>query len=1099
MSGGITIDTLSSTGNNTITGYYHALSAAETASLSDVSGYTVLNVYITFYDLYYYSSTANTFSGTNPNFQSYYYYTDSSGNVISSVSGTATFACNQQAVGYKTGSTLTPNTIIPFNTVTYVPTISTEGQYGTFCFPLVKIPTSYYNTPQYVYFGYQITNNGNTSSYVLALSNMSTFSLHLFDNLSNNYSLPIATISSISYIGIDGTTQNGSTGTFATITPTANITTSQMLNYTKNDMNTNGSNFSAAIFTATSCATYSTTATFYGFGVASSTSTTTGVLYVSTISAGIIVPYMTFSISGIKGNFTIQAYGTSVDTINGTINTTGIGGSGTYALSTGTSTFTAFTAVSITGTPPTLSNNKVYQLTITPSSVTGSITLGMLLNTNTFTSNPTGTPSVPNTSGLTEGSVISNIVSASAGTYLITGNSNSIAAGSSVQMWGTGAVLTQSYTIFTTGTYVTSTTGYISGTTLTITGSTSGITVRQTIVGYGINFSSSTTQSVTNYTSIAQGTIIRNGSGSSWTINTSQNIGNSTYPITIYFYYATYITSTTASISGTNLTITGSTSNVAIGQYIYGPSVIANTYITAGSGTSWTVNNSQAIASTTLYFYPNNWILSGNGRYILAGSSSYGSDSFNPGYYFSSNGSTSSYYYDINSTPIILSFDKLSTYSKPGLISTLTASFTGTIALNTNGNGTLTISSFTTLNSSTKLIFPTGLVLQGMLVKDLSGNPYGYIISQGSLQSIISGYISGSTLTFIVSKIVSSSPAINQYIGISVSSTGSYSTTSVVIGTYITSTPALVSGSTTTYTCNISLSQTVGSSTSAVTFNLYSTTSTYTTNTLYPTVYTLSGSSVTTTSTSFTGTFSVSPASSSSNTAASTTISAYVSSGTNSFTNPSSQVKIYSTSIPTHPCGNYNGNIQIFASAPMFIGQNPNISEPVSIGINSSASACGINNNNNTTTARGANLGFLFDNVAFYSCGDDTQQNPVVKETLDVFGGHPNSDAYHHHYVYPSLYNWVVDYNFRVIGFMADGYPIITPFLVSDNKTGLKRIIAPQDLNQNNGMPCNISFNFVYQGTTQYYQFNFCYVATNCFPYTIGSLYGTPNYVYYSS
>ena len=1099
MSGGITIDTLSSTGNNTITGYYHTLSAAETASLSDVSGYTVLNVYITFYDLYYYSSTANTFSGTNPNFQSYYYYTDSSGNVISSVSGTATFVCNQQAVGYKTGSTLTPNTIIPFNTVTYVPTISTEGQYGTFCIPLVKIPTSYYNTPQYVYFGYQITNNGNTSSYVLALSNMSTFSLHLFDNSSNNYSLPIATISSISYIGIDGTTQNGSTGTFATITPSANITTSQMLNYTKNDMNTNGSNFNAAIFTATSCAAYSTTATFYGFGVASSTSTTTGVLYVSTISAGIIVPYMTFYRTGSNVRYIIQPYGTSVITSNGTINTTGIGGSGVYALSTGSSTFSAFTVQSITGTPPTSSSTQVYQLTITPSSVTGSITLGMFLNTNSFTSDPTGTPSVPNTSGVTESSVISNIVSASAGTFLITGNSNTIASGSSVQMWGTSAVLTQSYTIFTTGTYVTSTTGYISGTTLTITGPTSGITVRQSIVGYGINFSSSTTQSITNYTSIAQGTLISSGSGSSWTINTSQNIGNSTYPITIYFYYATYITSTTASISGTTLSITGSSTNVAIGQYIYGPSVTPNTYITAGSGTSWTVNNSQTIASTTLYFYPNNWILSGNGRYILAGSSAYGSDTFNPGYYFSSNGSTSSYYYDIVNTPIILSYNKLATYSKPGLISSSTASFTGTIALDTNGNGTLSISSFTTLNSSTKLIFPSGLVFQGMLVNDASGNSYGYIISEGSLQSIISGYISGSTLTFIVLNKVSSSPAINQYIGISVSSTGAYSTSSVLIGTYIKSTPTLVSGSTTTYTCSISLSQTVGSSASAVTFNLYSTTSTYTTNTSYPTVYTLSGSTVRTTSTSFTATLSISPSSSSSNTAASSTISAYVSSGTNSSTNPSSQVKIYSVSIPTHPCGNFNGNTTIYGSAAMYIGKNPNTISLVSMGINASASACGINNNNNTTTVRGANLGFLFDNVVFNSSGDDTQQNPVVKETLDVFGGHPNSYGYHHHYVYPSLYNWVVDYYFRVVGFMADGYPIITPFLVTDNKTGLTRIIAPQDLNQNNGMVCNISFNFTYQGTTQYYQFNFCYVATNCFPYTIGSLYGTPNYVYYSS
>jgi hypothetical protein len=69
-----------------------------------------------------------------------------------------------------------------------------------------------------------------------------------------------------------------------------------------------------------------------------------------------------------------------------------------------------------------------------------------------------------------------------------------------------------------------------------------------------------------------------------------------------------------------------------------------------------------------------------------------------------------------------------------------------------------------------------------MLVNDSSGNSYGYIISEGSLQSIISGYISGSTLTFSVSKKISSSPAINQYIGISVSSTGAYSTSSVLIG-----------------------------------------------------------------------------------------------------------------------------------------------------------------------------------------------------------------------------------------------------------------------------------------------------------------------------
>jgi hypothetical protein len=118
----------------------------------------------------------------------------------------------------------------------------------------------------------------------------------------------------------------------------------------------------------------------------------------------------------------------------------------------------------------------------------------------------------------------------------------------------------------------------------------------------------------------------------------------------------------------------------------------------------------------------------------------------------------------------------------------------------------------------------------------------------------------------------------------------------------------------------------------------------------------------------------------------------------------------------------------------------------------------------------------------------------MFKEVLDLFGGHPNeSNIYHHHSVIPSLYNWVVDYQPRFIGFMNDGYPIVTPFLVTDSTTGNIRIITATDLNINNGLVFStpMTFSFVYGGTTQSFSYNFCYVATNCFPYVAGAYYGT--------
>lgn len=58
---------------------------------------------------------------------------------------------------------------------------------------------------------------------------------------------------------------------------------------------------------------------------------------------------------------------------------------------------------------------------------------------------------------------------------------------------------------------------------------------------------------------------------------------------------------TGSSISGTTLTIgTVSSGTVTIGQLISGTNVLGGTYITAGSGSSWTVSQSQTVASTTI-------------------------------------------------------------------------------------------------------------------------------------------------------------------------------------------------------------------------------------------------------------------------------------------------------------------------------------------------------------------------------------------------------------------------------------------------------------------------------------------------------------------
>jgi hypothetical protein len=78
-----------------------------------------------------------------------------------------------------------------------------------------------------------------------------------------------------------------------------------------------------------------------------------------------------------------------------------------------------------------------------------------------------------------------------------------------------------------------------------------------------------------------------------------------------YSWYIDYpdTTTFTGSIAGTNLNVTAIQSGtLAIGQQVFGIGVYPQTVITAGSGFSWTVNQSQNIPSGTLYSDPANCV-----------------------------------------------------------------------------------------------------------------------------------------------------------------------------------------------------------------------------------------------------------------------------------------------------------------------------------------------------------------------------------------------------------------------------------------------------------------------------------------------------------
>ena len=118
-------------------------------------------------------------------------------------------------------------------------------------------------------------------------------------------------------------------------------------------------------------------------------------------------------------------------------------------------------------------------------------------------------------------------------------------------------------------------TAHITGTTLTVE-----------VFQYG-----STIHAGQQVAGAAPGTSIVSGFGSTWTVTPSQTVAPGT-TLTTSWYAADY----TGYIAGTTLNISSLASGtVAIGQYVIGAA--PGTLITGGSGSTWTVNNSQTLGS----------------------------------------------------------------------------------------------------------------------------------------------------------------------------------------------------------------------------------------------------------------------------------------------------------------------------------------------------------------------------------------------------------------------------------------------------------------------------------------------------------------------
>lgn len=203
-------------------------------------------------------------------------------------------------------------------------------------------------------------------------------------------------------------------------------------------------------------------------------------------------------------------------------------------------------------------------------------------------------------------------------------------------------------------------------------------------------------------------------------------------------------------------------------------------------------------------------------------------------------------------------------------------------------------------------------------------------------------------------------------------------------------------------------------------------------------------------------------------------------------------------SMPIHPTGLFpsqfqSPNYQVSA----YCGPNPNSVDSQSTITFSGTAKANSSPSTGTALAPGG-IGYAFDNVPIYAAGDGQNYNPLAREVGDIFMCHADEDnIYHRHFLSPALYNYVVNTDLRIIGFFKDMYPIVAPFLITDASTQQTRIIQTSDLTPQHGLQApsgsafTVSLTLPLSSSPISLRYDFVYVATFDYPYTIGSFYGT--------
>jgi len=195
-------------------------------------------------------------------------------------------------------------------------------------------------------------------------------------------------------------------------------------------------------------------------------------------------------------------------------------------------------------------------------------------------------------------------------------------------------------------------------------------------------------------------------------------------------------------------------------------------------------------------------------------------------------------------------------------------------------------------------------------------------------------------------------------------------------------------------------------------------------------------------------------------------------------------ISVSSNSIPTHPYGSFPTNASTQSVA--ILNVNGNSVVPYSFSFNATPAKTSTNSGNYPMSV--SVIGIWWDNAPLFASTDNSGINPFSQESGDVFMGHPNPSAYHHHLCPPMIYNWIADQRLQVVALLLDGYPLVRPFLIYDNLLKTTRLIQTSDLNINHGLTGSFTYTLSNVSVTV----NFIYVATYDFPYTVSSFYGTP-------